>query len=338
MRKDSDQDLTGRRKAAVLFVRLGPELAAQIYNHLEDEEIEQLTVEIASVGNIDHHVAAGIIEEFYGTALARKYMSQGGVDTAKDILEKAVGSERALEILSRLQGVLQVTPFDFLKRVDPQHLFNFIQNEHPQTISLILGHLDSAQASQVMSALPAELQTEVAIRLATMDQTTPEVIGDVERVLEQKIASVLSQEFSSVGGVEALAELLNRVDRQTEKLILETLEEENPELAGEIKKLMFVFENIITLDERSVQQVLKDIEQKDLTLALKGASDEVKEKVFANMSQRAAETIKEEMEFMGPVRVRNVEEAQQRIVAVIRRLEESGDIVISRGGEEEILV
>ena len=330
--------LKGRRRAALVCVQLGPEISAEIYKHLDEEEIEQLTFEIATVGKVEADTVKQVVEEFYTTTMAQEYMKGGGVRVAREILEKALGADKATSVLSRLQGALQVTPFDFLKRVDPQHLLNFIQNEHPQTIALILSHLESEKAASLMSALPSELQTEVAIRIATMDRTAPEVVNDVERVLEQKIASVLSQEFSAVGGVESLAELLNRVDRQTEKVILETLDEENPELAAEIKKLMFVFEDLVTLDDRSIQQVLKDIEQKELSLALKGASEEVKEKIFSNMSPRAAEMIKEDMEFMGPVRVRNVEEAQQSIVAVIRQLEESGEIVISRGGEEELVV
>jgi flagellar motor switch protein FliG len=334
----SGAEMSGRRKAATLLVRLGLEVAAEVFKHLSEEEIEQLTVEIATVRSVDSKAATQVLEEFYTAAVAQEYVSQGGVKVAREILEKSLGSTRAMDILSRLQGALQVTPFEFLRRVDPQHLLNFIQHEHPQTIALILAHLQSDHAAQILSSLPAELQTEVAMRLATMDRTIPEVIGDVERVLEQKIASVLSQEFSTAGGVEALAEVINRVDRQTEKLILETLDEENPELAAEIKKLMFVFEDIILLDDRSVQQVLKEIEQKELSLALKGASDEVKEKIFANMSQRAADMIKEDMEYMGPVRVRNVEEAQQRIVAIIRRLEELGEIEILRAGEEELVV
>lgn len=331
------ENLKGRRRAAVICVQLGPELSAEIYKHLDEEEIEQLTFEIATVGKLDTATMKNVVEDFYTTTMAQEYVKAGGVRVARDILEKALGPDKAANVLARLQGALQVTPFDFLKRVDPQHLFNFIVNEHPQTIALILSHLDSDKAANLMSSLPAEMQTEVAIRIATMDRTAPEVVNDVERVLEQKIASVLSQEFSTVGGIEALAELLNRVDRQTEKVILETLDEENPELASEIKKLMFVFEDIVTLDDRSIQQILKDVEQKELSLALKGASDEVKAKVFSNMSPRAAEMIKEDMEFMGPVRVRNVEEAQQTIVAVVRQLEESGEIVVSRGGEEELI-
>jgi len=332
------EKVSGRRKAAVLLVSLGSELAAEVYKHMSDEEIEMVTVEVATIGALDAGTVQEVVEEFYHTALAQQYLSQGGINLAREILERAVGPSKAMEIIGRLQGALQVTPFDFLKRVDPSHLMNFIQHEHPQTIALILAHLDYSAAAIIMGALPPELQSEVSMRIATMDRTSPEIISEVERVLERKIATVLSQEFTAAGGIEALAELLNRCDRSTEKTILETLEEESQEIADEVKKLMFVFEDIIMLDDRSIQQVLKEIDQKELALALKGASDEVKEKMFGNMSKRAADMIKEDMEFMGPVRLKNVEEAQQRIVAVVRRLEEAGEIVISRGGEEEMLV
>jgi flagellar motor switch protein FliG len=330
--------LSGRKKAAILMVSLGTELAAEIYKNLSDEEIEQITVEVATIGAVDSDLSNQVVEEFYTTAVAQQYISQGGVAMAREILEKALGSNRALEIIERLQGALQVSPFDFLKRVDPNHLLNFIQSEHPQTVALILAHLDYNKAATIMGALSPELQSEVSLRIATMDQTSPEIISEVERVLERKIATVLSQEFSLVGGIEALAEVLNRCDRSTEKAILETLEQENQEIADEVKKLMFVFEDIIMLDDRSIQQVLKEIDQKELAVALKGASEEVKEKIFHNMSKRAADMIKEDMEFMGPVRLKNVEEAQQRIVSIIRRLEEAGEIVVGRGGEEEMVV
>lgn len=332
------EKLSGRRKAAILMVSLGSEVAAQVYKNLTDEEIEQITVEVATLGPLDSQVVHEVILEFYHTALAQEHLSHGGIALAKEILERALGPVKAMEIINRLQGALQVSPFDFLKRVDPNHLINFIQSEHPQTIALILSHLDYDKSASIMSALPPEMQSEVSMRIATMDQTSPEIINEVERVLERKIASVLSQEFSVVGGVEALAEVLNRCDRSTEKLILETLEEEDQELAEEIKKLMFVFEDITLLDNRSVQQVLKEVDQKELAIALKGASEEVRDKIFGNMSKRASDMVKEDMEFMGPVRLRNVEESQQRIVSIIRRLEEAGEIVISRGGEEEMVV
>ncbi len=331
---EGGSDLNGRRKAAILLVALGPEIAAEIYRSLSDAEIEQITVEIAALGNLNTETINIVLEEFYHTAMAQQYLGTGGIQKARDILEKALGPRKALEIIARLQGVLQVTPFDFVKRVEPEHLLNFISGEHPQTIALILSHLAPEQAAPIISALPPEQQAEVAMRIATMDQTAPEITREVERVLERKIATVLSQEFTTVGGVEALAELLNRVDRTTERSIMETLEAENAELADAIKKRMFVFEDVILLDDRSIQQVLKEVDQRELAIVLKGSSDEVKNKIFGNMSQRAAEIVKEDMEFMGPVRVRQVEEAQQRFVAVIRRLEEAGDITITRSEDD----
>jgi len=334
---DTAKKITGRRKAAILLLSLGPDVAAAVYKNLTDPEIEQITVEIATMDNLDVEQVNLTIEEFYHTAIAQQYIAQGGISKAREILEKAVGSQRALEIIGRLQGALQVSPFDFVKRVEPEHLLSFIQGEHPQTIALILSHLPAEQAASIISALPPEQQAEVALRIATMDQTAPEITREVERVLERKIATVLSQEFTMVGGVEALAELLNRVDRSTERSIMETIEAENAELADSVKKLMFVFEDIVLLDDRAIQQVLKEVDQKELAMVMKGASEEVSEKVFSNMSARAAEIIKEDMEFMGPVRLRQVEEAQQRVVSIIRRLEESGEITISRG-EEDLIV
>jgi flagellar motor switch protein FliG len=335
-RESGGSGYSGRQKAAILLVALGPEIAAEIYRNLTDTEIEQVTVEIATLGPVDPEMVHRILEEFYHTALARQHIRQGGIEKAREILDKAMGSQRALEIIGRLQGALQVSPFDFVKRVEPEQLLSFIQGEHPQTIALILSHLHPEQAAPIISALPPEQQAEVALRIATMDQTAPEITREVERVLERKIATVLSQEFTMVGGVEALAELLNRVDRSTERSIMETIEAENAELADAVKQLMFVFEDIVLLDDRAIQQVLKEVDQKELAMVLKGASEDVKEKVFGNMSSRAAEIIKEDMEFMGPVRLKQVEEAQQRVVAIIRRLEESGEITVSRGEEDLI--
>ena len=333
---EGDVELSGRKKAAILLVALGPEAAAEVYKNLSDSEIEQITVEIASLGSLVPDTANLVLEEFYHTALASQTINAGGIQKAREILEKAMGSSKALEIIGRLQGALQVSPFDFVKRVEPEHLLSLIQGEHPQTIALILSHLSAEQAAPIISRLPPEQQAEVALRIATMDQTAPEITREVERVLERKIATVLSQEFTMVGGVEALAELLNRVDRTTEKSIMETLEAENAELADSVKKLMFVFEDIILLEDRAIQQVLKEVDQTELAMVLKGASDPVKEKVFSCMSNRAAEIVKEDMEFMGPVRIRQVEEAQQRFVAVVRRLEEAGEITISRGEDDLI--
>jgi flagellar motor switch protein FliG len=243
-----------------------------------------------------------------------------------------------VEIINRLQGALQMTPFDFVKRTDPQQLLNFIQNEHPQTIALILAHLTSDHAATILSALPTEVQVDVATRVAIMDRATPDIIMEIEKVLERRIASVFTQELTAAGGVRSVAEVLNRVDRSTEKAIMEKLEETNPELADEIKRLMFVFDDILLIDDRSIQQILREVDQKDLVLALKGAGDEVKSKILKNMSARARAMINEDMEVMGPVRLKATEEAQQKIVNIIRQLEEMGEIVIARGGEEEIFV
>ncbi len=330
--------LTGRQKAAILLISLGPELSAQIFKHLQEEEIEQLTLEIANIRKVPPEKRDEIFQEFYQMCIANEYISQGGIEYARELLEKALGAQKAAEIIGRLTASLQVRPFDFVRKADPGQLLNFIQGEHPQTIALILAYLDPEKAAAVLSALPPERQVDVARRLAVMDRTSPEVLKEVERVLERKLSSVLTQDYTSAGGVKSLVEILNRADRATEKTILEALEVQDPELAEEVKKLMFVFEDIVHLDDRAVQLVLREVDSHDLALALKGAGEEVMAKIERNMSKRAAQILKEDIEYMGPVRLRDVEEAQQRIVAVIRRLEEQGQIVIARGGREEIIV
>ncbi len=334
----TQQKLSGRQKAAVLLIALGPEISAKIFKHLRDEEIEQLTLEIANVRKIEYAQKEEVLEEFHQICVAQEYISTGGIDYAKEVLEKALGSQRAVDIINRLTASLQVRPFEFARKADPNQIFNFIQNEHPQTIALVLAYLDAAQAGMILSALPQEIQADVARRIALMDRTSPEVVGDVERVLEAKLSQMAVHDFSSGGGIDAIVQVLNGVDRSTEKTILESLELQDPELADEIKKRMFVFEDIVLLDNRAIQRVIRDVDTGDLQLALKVASEEVQELVFKNMSKRMAETFKQDMEFMGPVRLRDVEEAQQRIVAVIRRLEENGEIVIARGGGDDIVV
>ncbi|MDQ0337263.1 flagellar motor switch protein FliG [Caldalkalibacillus uzonensis] len=334
----SVKELTGKQKAAVLLVSLGPEVSAQVFKHLNEEEIEQLTLEIANVRKVDSETKEAIVEEFHHLCLAQDYISQGGISYAKEVLEKALGQQKAVEIINRLTATLQVRPFDFARKADPNQILNFIQNEHPQTIALVLSYLEPPQASQILSALPAEQQAEVARRIALMESTSPEVISQVEYILEQKLSSSLTQDFTATGGIEAVVQILNGVDRSTERTILDELEVQDPELAEEIKKRMFVFEDIVNLDNRSIQRVIRDIENDDLLLSLKVASEEVKEVIFRNMSKRMAETFKEEMELMGPVRLKDVEEAQTRVVATIRRLEEAGEIVIARGGGDDIVV
>ncbi|WP_285891117.1 flagellar motor switch protein FliG [Paenibacillus pasadenensis] len=332
------QTLTGRQKAAILLITLGPEVSAQIFKNLREEEIEQLTLEIANVRKVDSSERDSIMSEFYQICLAQEYISQGGIAYAKDILEKALGAQKAQEVLGRLTATLQVRPFDFARKAEPTQILNFIQNENPQTIALVLSYLQPEQASHILSSLPQDKQAEVARRVALMDSTSPEVISQVERVLEQKLSATVTQDYTNAGGIDSIVQILNGVDRGTERTILDSLEIQDPELAEEIKKRMFVFEDIVNIDNRSIQRIIRDIENSDLQLALKVASEEVREAIFRNMSKRMAETFKEEMEFMGPVRLRDVEEAQTRIVATIRRLEESGDIIIARGGGDDIIV
>jgi flagellar motor switch protein FliG len=330
--------LTGKQKAAILLISMGPDVSASVYKHLTEEEIERLTLEISNVKKVDSKAKDEVMEEFQQLAMAQDYISQGGIGYAKTILEKALGKEQAQDIINRLTSSLQVRPFDFARRADPSQILNFIQNEHPQTIALILSYLDPQQAGQILSELPQDVQADVARRIAIMDRTSPEIISEVEAILERKLSATVTQDYTQTGGIEAVVEVLNGVDRSTEKTILDTLEVQDPELAEEIKKRMFVFEDIVTLDNRSIQRVIRDCENEDLLLALKVASEEVKEVVFRNMSSRMAETFKEEMQYMGPVRLRDVEEAQSRIVGVIRRLEDAGEIIIARGGGDDIIV
>jgi flagellar motor switch protein FliG len=338
VRRANNGTLTGKQKAAILLISLGPDVAASVYKHLSEEEIERLTLEISGVRKVDSQNKEEIIEEFHQIAMAQEFISQGGISYAKQILEKALGEDRASSIIHRLTSSLQVKPFDFARKADPAQIFNFIQGEHPQTIALILSYLDPGQSGQILSGLPHEQQADIARRIAKMDRTSPEIINEVEQILERKLSSSVTQDYTQTGGVEAVVEVLNGVDRSTEKTILDSLEIQDPELAEEIKKRMFVFEDIVTLDSRAIQRVIRDVENEDLMLSLKVASEEVKEVVFKNMSKRMAETFREEMEFMGPVRLRDVEEAQSRIVAVIRKLEDAGEIVIARGGGDDIIV
>lgn len=331
-------ELSGREKAAVLLISLGPDASANIYKHLTEEEIERLTLEITSVRKVDSSVKEDIINQFHQIALAQDYLTQGGISYAKTVLERALGVDEAMNIINRLTSTLQVKPFDFARKADPRQILTFIQDEHPQTIALILSYLDSGQSAQILSELPQELQIEVARRIATMDRTSPEIITEIEQILEKKLSTTVTQDYTQAGGIEAIVEVLNGVDRGTERTILDALEINDPELAEEIKKRMFVFEDIVTLDSRSIQRVVREVENEDMLLALKTASEEVKNILFQNMSNRMVETFKEEMEYLGPVRIKDVEEAQQRIVSIIRRLEEAGEVVIARGGGDDVIV
>ncbi|MBB2478671.1 flagellar motor switch protein FliG [Bacillus sp. APMAM] len=333
-----EKGLSGKQKAAILLISLGPDVSASVYKHLTEEEIEKLTLEISGVKKVPAETKEEILDEFHNIALAQDYISQGGIGYAKTVLEKALGPEQAATIINRLTSSLQVKPFDFARRAEPSQILNFIQNEHPQTIALILSYLEPEKAGQILSELQQDVQADIARRIAIMDRTSPEIISEVEAILEQKLSSTVTQDYTQTGGIEAVVEVLNGVDRSTEKTILDSLEIQDPELAEEIKKRMFVFEDIVTLDNRSIQRVIREADNEDLLLSLKVSSEEVKDVVFRNMSTRMVESFKEEMQYMGPVRLRDVEEAQSRIVTIIRKLEDSGEIIIARGGGDDIIV
>jgi flagellar motor switch protein FliG len=317
---------------------LGPDLGGDVIKHLDEDQIENLTLELARLDRVTPEQRDEVISDFYESALAQEYISEGGIAQAKEILVHAFGIERAEELISRITAAMQVLPFEFLKKADPAQVLSFIQDEHPQTISLILAYMPVNNAAMILSKLPGDLRADVAARIAMMEQTPPEVIRRVEQVLEKKVSSILNQEMTQAGGPKALVDLLNRVDRSTERFILETLSDNNPELADAVKNMMFVFEDVVQLDDRAIQAVLREVDTRELSTALKGVGPEVQNKIYKNMSERAVAMLKEDMEFMGPVRLRVVEESQQKIVAVIRKLEESGEIVLSRSGEEDVLV
>ncbi len=331
------KSLTGRQKAAIFLVALGSEVSSDVMKHLREDEVETLTFEIARLDAIDADFKDQVLEEFQELMQAQNFITTGGIDFARELLEKSLGSQKAIDIINRLTSSLQVRPFDFIRRTDPAHLLNFVQQEYPQTIALILAYLEPQKAATILQNLPEEIQPEVSKRLATMDRTSPDVLREVERVLEKKLSTLSSEDYTAAGGVDSIVEILNLVDRSSEKAIIETLEEDDPELAEEIKKRMFVFEDIVMLDDRAIQKVLREVDQQELAKALKAVDTEVQDKIFRNMSKRAASMLKEDMEFMGPVRLKDVEESQQKIVSVIRRLEDSGEIVIARSGDDELV-
>ncbi len=332
------KELNGRQKAAIFLVTLGSEISSEIFKHMREDEIETLTFEIARLESIDSEDRDRVLQEFQELMMAQDFITSGGIDYARELLEKSLGSQKAVDIINRLTSSLQVRPFDFIRRTDPTHLLNFIQQEHPQTIALILAYLEPQKASIILSSLPHDIQSDVAKRIATMDRTSPEVLREVERVLEKKLSTLSSEDYTAAGGVESIVEILNLVDRSTEKTIIESLEEEDPELAEDIKKRMFVFEDIVMLDDRAIQKVLREVDTSELAKALKSVDTEVQDKIFRNMSKRAATLLKEDMEYMGPIRMKDVEESQQKIVSIIRKLEEQGEIVVARAGEDELVV
>lgn len=330
--------ISNTQKVAIILVALGSELAAEVVRHFTEAEMERVTIEILNVGNIPREVQRAVFREFRYICQAHVSLLRGGVDYAREVLEQALGPDQADKVIERIINAVEERPFSFVRRNDPAEIVGFLQGEHPQTIALVLAHLPVDKAAGVMAHLPPDVRPEVAMRIATMNRSSPEVVREVERVLRRKISPTMIEDNKVVGGVSALVEIINHSDRTTERTIFETLEQQFPELADEIKKQLFVFEDIVKLDDRAIQQILREVDSKELALALKGASDEVKQKIFRNMSERAGTMLREDMEFMGPVRLRNVEEAQTKVVAVIRRLEEAGVIEISRGNEDAFVV
>ncbi|MDF2504829.1 flagellar motor switch protein FliG [Clostridium sp.] len=335
----SDKKLTGVQKAAILFITLGPETSAGIIKKLPEREIQKITYEIANMTSVTKEQRQEILSEFIEMNRAKEYLIEGGIDYARDLLSKALGNQRAKEILEKVvEATEQYRPFSIARKADAHQLLNVINSEHPQTIALILCYLQSDKAGQILSSLPEELQGEVAYRIATMSNTSPMVIKEIENVLNTKLSSVVRSDVTVLGGVETIVDILNQVDRTTEKNITEELEREDQELAERVKQSMFVFEDIITMDDVSIQRVLRELDNKDVALALKGCSEEVADCIFRNQSKRAASALKEDIEFLGPVRIVDVEKAQQKIVGIIRRLDDAGEIVIARGGEDAIIV
>ncbi len=327
------------QKAAVALVAFGPEVSAHVLKGMPESDLEKITIEIANLRDVPAEIEEKVIDECYQIFMARQYISQGGIDFARKILESAVGSTKAREIMTRLESTIKSSGFSLLKDIDPKQLTSFLQNEHPQTISLILTQLTPQHAAAVLSELSPELQAEVSLRIATMEKIAPEILREIEQTLSGHFDASATGVMSASGGAKAIAEILNLIDTSAEKNILQSLEAEDPDLAAEVKNMMFVFDDLTLLDDRSVQRLLKEVETKDLAIALKAASDEVKNKIFANVSERVAVMIREEMEFMGPTRLSDVEAAQGRIVEAVRRLEEEGQILISgRGGKEDIIV
>ena len=331
------KNISGLRKIAVFLLALGPNVSASILKYFSESEIEKISMEIANTTRVERDQLDEVLNEFTLIHEAQQYMVDGGYDYAQQILEQTLGPQKASELMKRLKESSKVKPFTFVRNADAKQLVNMIGQEHPQTIAFILSYLDADQAAVVLSELPQEIQSDIARRIALMERTSPQIIKGVESVMKERLSTIFQQDFTAAGGIEAIVEILNNVDRGTEKLILEELEKEDAELAEEIRQQMFIFDDIVNLDDASIQRVVRDLDNNDIAMALKGSSDEVKTKVFRNISKRAGEILQENMDFMGPVRLREVEEAQQRIVAVIRRLDESGEIIISRGGDDAII-
>lgn len=332
-------ELDGLTKAAILLMTLETTIASQLLKQLTPEAVEEVTRELAGLGRVPPELRNAVVEEFYNLSVASQYLNEGGLDYARVLLKESLDSQAAERVLQQIQTQVQKTPFAFLQKAESENLLTFIQDEHPQTIALIVSHLPHHKAAEILAGLPMQKQIEVVKRIANMEQTNPEVIREVERGLESRLSNMLTQSMEKAGGIPTVAEILNLADRATEKAIMEGLEAEDPELVEEIRRLMFVFEDVLKVDDKGIQMILKEIDNDELGLALKTASPELQQKIFKNMSERAATLIKEDMQYMGPVRVSDVEAAQQRIVDIVRRLEDSGEIVIAgRGGESDLIV
>lgn len=333
------QTMTTTQKVAALLIVLGPATASEVLKNITDDDLlEQVTMDIASLNRVPNAILDGILEEFQAIFQASNYLSSGGMDYAKQLLEKAYGSDQAKKILDRLVVLMNSNPFQFFNEADPGQLATSFQNENPQLIALIMAYLKPEHSAQVLNYLPPEVQAQVAMKIADMDTTNPEILSEIEKIVESKFSSVVVQDFSKAGGVEALANILNRADRSTERNVIELLEVQSPQLAEEVRELMFVFEDIITLDDRAIQRILREVDTKDLAMSLKGTKEDVKEKVYKNMSERAQAMLRDEMEYMGPVRAREVQEIQTKIVGIIRTLEVAGEIIIARENVEDELI
>ena len=332
-----EKELKGIEKVAIFLISLGPDISSQILRRFSESEIERITMEIANITSVGSEKVETVVKEFLIMSEASRYMTDGGLNYAKEILEKTLGSQKASAILKKLKESTQIKPFHFVKEVDPRHLTSIISQEHPQAIALILSYLHPQQSAAVLAELAPDVQPDIARRMALMERTSPEMLKEVEKVLEDRLSNIMLQDFTASGGIPSLVNILNNVDRGTEKHILEELEAHDSELTDEIRKRMFVFEDVVTLDDAAIQRILREIDMKDLALALKGVDDGVSERVLKNLSKRAAETLREDIEIMGPVRLREVEDAQQNIVAVIRQLDESGEIILARGGEDAMI-
>jgi flagellar motor switch protein FliG len=328
--------LSGAQKAAILMVSMGDDTSANIFKYLEEDEIQQISKEIALTKSIQPEIADEVLEEFHTMSLAKSYITQGGIEFAKKLLIKSVGPEAARKIIDRLTKALESSAgFTSIERANPQQLSKFIQSEHPQTIALILAHLNASQAGDLIASLPEALRSDVCMRMANLQEISPEVVRRISLILEQKLEALGSFATEAYGGVRAVAELFNRMDRNTGRQVLEKIETENPQLAASIRDLMFVFDDILLIDDTGISEILKRADKKTLTIALKGTSEELRNQFFRNMSSRAVELMKEEMEFMGPIKLKDVEKSQHEIVEIVRQLEEEGVLSIGGGGGED---